>query len=99
MTTNAKWAFKWTQNASDDRFELSRYYEIVSQEAAISLNEDIEDAVEMLRRFPHSARPDRDGVRTKVIRGGKVKIFYFADDAQKLIMILNVVSSSRQFPN
>lgn len=99
MTTNAKWDHKWTQDASDDRFDLSRYYEMVSQEAAISLNEDIEDAVEMLRQFPWSAQSDDNGSRTKVIRGGKVKMIYFADEALKRIVILNVVSSSKRFPN
>lgn len=99
MTTNAKWDHEWTPDASDDRFELSRYYEMASHEAAIGLNEDIEDAVELLCQFPKSVHPDDNGSRTKVIRSGKVKIIYFADEALKRIVILNIVSSSKRFPN
>lgn len=99
MTTTTLWGHEWSLDAADDRESLSRFYEVLSGEAAISLNEDIDDAVELLRRFPHVGRPGKNNTKIKIIRNGKVKIIYNANQARHVITILNVVSTAKQFPN
>lgn len=99
MTTKTLWDHQWSLDAADDREALLRYYEALSGEAAISLNEEIDEAVELLRRFPHVGRPGGNDTRIKIIRDGKVKIIYHANQARHVITILNVVSTAKQFPN
>ncbi|ANC54677.1 hypothetical protein A4249_14115 [Brevundimonas sp. GW460-12-10-14-LB2] len=99
MSSLDEWDLFWSEDAVEDRDNMTKYYALTNPAAAVSLNEGLQEAGAMLQAHPHSGRRGRiPDTREKVLHSGKVIIVYRTHDDVREVEIMNVVSSAQKFP-
>ena len=88
---------EWSEFAISDRTAIFDYIEADSQQAAITVDERIESAIENLIRFPESGRQGRvEGTRELVITGTPYVAAYVIRN--KAVRVLRILHGSRRWP-
>lgn len=88
---------EWKHNAILDLIEILDYISQRNPIAADKLEQTLNEAVEKLAESPYSARLGRvDGTREKIAHPNYIIVYRVFTDK---IEILNIVHSSRNYPN
>ncbi|HZK99755.1 MAG TPA: type II toxin-antitoxin system RelE/ParE family toxin [Caulobacteraceae bacterium] len=87
----------WSARALDDRRAIYDYIEAEGPRAAVSVDECIEAAVQLLTVFPQSGRPGRaEGTRELIVTGTPYVAPYQLFDEH--VQILRVLHGARIWP-
>ena len=88
---------EWSVFAIADRNAIFDYIEADSPQAAVTIDERIEKAVESLMKFPEKGRPGRvDGTRELVIERTPYIAAYRI--GKNIVRILRVLHGAQQWP-
>jgi plasmid stabilization system protein ParE len=92
-------AVRWSSQAQKDLEAISDYYRAVSSSYAERFEEQVLATARRLEVFPRSGRviPEAEDEYLREVMYREYRIMYHVDDAEKEVLILTVLHSSRQF--
>ena len=89
---------EWSEFAISDRSRIFDYIEADNPQAAVLVDDRIEEGVESLRRFPRKGRPGRiNGTRELVIRRTPYIAAYCV--IGKAVRVLRILHGAQRWPH